>query len=71
MIRNRDAFAVLFLPRRLWHRFRELDGFVVSQCRDRDLRARIAVETRRWRSTARCTSTRPCSNRWASACRTL
>jgi hypothetical protein len=71
MIRNRDAVAVLFLPRRLWHRFRELDGFRVSQCRDRDLRPRIAVDSRRWRSTARCTPMRPCSSIWASTCRTL
>jgi hypothetical protein len=71
MMRDRDIFAVLFLPRCLWHRFRELDGFRVSQCRDRDLRPRSAVDTPRWRSTARCTSMRPCSSRWASACSTL
>ena len=69
MSRNRDIFAVLFLPRRLWHRFRELDGFIVSQCRSSNLRPRIALATRRWRSTARRTS-QPCSGRSATS-RTL
>jgi len=72
MMRDRYEAAFLFLPRCVWHRFRELDGFLVSRCRDRDLRPRIDLDTPRWRSTARCTfSMRPCSSRWASACRTL
>ena len=72
MMRDRYAAALLFLPRCVGHRFRELGGFVVSQCRSRDLRPRIALDARRWRSTARCAfSAGQCSTRWASACRTL
>ena len=68
MMRDRDVFAVLFLPRSVGHRFRELGDVFASQCRSRDLHSRIALDTRRWRSPARCTlSMRPCS----SACRTL
>ena len=72
MMRDRDVFAVLFLPRCVWHRFREPDGLLASRCRSRDLRPRIAAGTRRWRSPGRCKfSMRPDRGRWTSACRTL
>lgn len=72
MMRNRDAVAMLFLPRCVGHRFREPDGFVVSQCRSSVLRPRMAPSSRPRRSTGRCTfSKRLGSSRWASVCRTL
>lgn len=64
MMRDRNAVAVLFLPRCVWHRFRERDGLPVSQCRSRVLRPRIAPGSRPRRSTARCTFlTQPGSSR--------
>ena len=54
MMRDRDAFAMLFPPRCLGHRFRELDGLLASQCRSRILCPRIALSSRPWRTMARC-----------------
>ena len=51
---DRHDAALLFLPRCVWHRFREPDGFFVSQCRSRGLRPRIALNCRLWRANRSC-----------------
>jgi hypothetical protein len=70
MMRDRYDAALLFLPRCVWHRFRELDGFNVRPCRSgADFRS--ALVHRPWRSMTRCSSTAsPRSSSRASDCRT-
>jgi len=70
MIGDRYDAALLFLPRCVWHRFREPDGFFVRECLSgRGLHiARIRCQ---WRSITRCiSSTSPRRSSWASDCRT-
>jgi hypothetical protein len=70
MMRDRYDAALLFLPRCVWHRFREPDDFFVRQSLSGGS-FRIALIRRPWRSMTRCiSSTSPRSSSRASDCRT-
>lgn len=70
MIRDRYEAAWMFLPKRVWHRFREPDGFFVRQCVTGS-GLRIARVRRPSRSMPRCiSSTSPRPSNQASNCRT-
>ncbi len=70
MMRDRCEAALMFLPRCVWHRFREPDGFFVRQCASRS-GLRIARIRGLSRSMTRCiSSTSPRSSNLANDCRT-
>jgi hypothetical protein len=65
MMRDRDRTALLFLPRSVWHRFREPESDFTCRCRAQALHSDLAASSRS--STAKHTR----SSRWTNACTTL
>jgi len=63
MMRDRYDAALLFLPRRVWHRFREPDGFFVRQCLSGG-GLRIALIRRPSRSMTRCICSARLAREW-------